>query len=92
MNLGFPIDFDGDKEDDASHRPNASTEEPENATGPTAFIGAFENRNAGAFEAEETESQQTNKQDEYSRRSSNVNEKEKCKRRKKRVENDNKTS
>ncbi|KAF3671624.1 hypothetical protein FXO38_06503 [Capsicum annuum] len=68
MNLGFPIDFDGDKEDDASHRPNASTGEPENATGPTAFIGAFENRNAGAFEAEETESQQTNKQDEYSRR------------------------
>ncbi|KAF3622766.1 putative HUA2-like protein 3-like [Capsicum annuum] len=88
MTLGFPIDVDGDEEEDASHKPNAATGEPENDTGPTAFTGASENENAGAFEAG---SQQANKQDEYTRRSSNVNEKEKCKKRKKSLENDNET-
>ncbi|KAM3322004.1 hypothetical protein P3S67_003155 [Capsicum chacoense] len=79
--MGFSID----EEDDAiaSHRPNAATGEPENTTGPTAF----DNENAGAFEAG---SQQANTQGEYTR-SSNVDEKEKCKKRKRIAENDNET-
>ncbi|KAF3673851.1 hypothetical protein FXO38_05487, partial [Capsicum annuum] len=91
MTLGFPIDVDGDEEDDTSHKPNVATEEPENVTGPTAFTGASENENAGTFEAEEARSQQANKQDEYTRRSSNVNKNEKCKKRKKGLDNDNET-
>ncbi|KAM3303585.1 hypothetical protein P3S67_014615 [Capsicum chacoense] len=85
MTLGFPLDVDGDEEDDASHKPNAATREPENVTGPTAFTGASENKNAGEFEAEEAGAQQAKKEDEYTRRSSNVNEKEKCKKRKKKL-------
>ncbi|XP_016568790.1 uncharacterized protein LOC107867167 [Capsicum annuum] len=85
VTMGFSID----EEDDAiaSHRPNAATGEPENTTGPTAFTGASDNENAGAFEAG---SQQANTQGEYTR-SSNVDEKEKCKKRKRIAENDNET-
>ncbi|KAF3629676.1 hypothetical protein FXO38_27557 [Capsicum annuum] len=83
MTSGFPIDVDGDEEDDVSHRPHAANGEAENATGPTAFTGAFKNENVGAFETEEAGFKQANKQGEYTRRSSNVNEKEKCKKRKK---------
>ncbi|KAK4711596.1 hypothetical protein R3W88_006109 [Solanum pinnatisectum] len=50
-----------------------------------------QNENADPFEPEEAESQQTNKQGEYTKRSSNVNEKENCKTRKKISENDSET-
>ncbi|KAK4730080.1 hypothetical protein R3W88_023068 [Solanum pinnatisectum] len=72
----------------SSHRPNVATGEAGNATGATTFPEASQNENAGAFEPEEAGSQQTNKQGEYTKRSSNVNEKEKCKKRKKIPEND----
>ncbi|KAK6794491.1 hypothetical protein RDI58_007944 [Solanum bulbocastanum] len=88
VSLGFPIDLDGDEEAGSSHRPNVATGEAGNATGATTFPEASQNENAGAFEPEETGSQQTNKQGEYTKRSSNVNEKEKCKKRKKIPEND----
>uniref|UniRef100_M1BAB8 RNase H family protein n=1 Tax=Solanum tuberosum TaxID=4113 RepID=M1BAB8_SOLTU len=87
----FPIDLDGDEEAGSSHRPNMTTGEAENATGATAFPEASQNENAGSFEPEEAESQQTNKQGEYTKRSSNVNEKENCKKRKKISENDSET-
>ena len=48
-----------------------------NATGATTFPEASQNESAEAFELEEAGSQQTNKQGEYTKRSSNVNEKEK---------------
>ncbi|KAG5577875.1 hypothetical protein H5410_058009 [Solanum commersonii] len=88
MSLGFPIDLDDDEEVGSSHRPNMTTGEAENATGATTFPEASQNENAGAFEPEEAGSQQTNKQGEYTKRPSNVNEKEKCKKRKKIPEND----
>ncbi|KAK6780305.1 hypothetical protein RDI58_022489 [Solanum bulbocastanum] len=88
MSLGFPIDLDGDEEDGSSHRPNVATGEAGNATGATTFPEASQNESAGAFEPEEAGSQQTNKQGKYTKRSSNVNEKEKCKKRKKIPEND----
>ncbi|KAG5573852.1 hypothetical protein H5410_063618 [Solanum commersonii] len=81
MSLGFPIYLDGDEEVGSSHRPNMTTGEAENATGATAFPEASQNENTGTFEPEEAESQQTNKQGEYTKRSSNVNEKENCKKR-----------
>ncbi|KAK6805263.1 hypothetical protein RDI58_003048 [Solanum bulbocastanum] len=88
MSLEFPIDLDGDEEAGSSHRPNVATGEAGNANGATTFPEASQNENAGAFEPEEAGSQQTNKQGEYTKRSSNVNEKEKCKKRKKIPEND----
>lgn len=91
MSLGFPIDLDGFEEAGSSHRPNVTTEETENTARATAFPGASQNENAGEFEPEETESQQTNKQGEHTKRSSNVNEKEKCRKRKRIPENDSET-
>ncbi|KAG5586447.1 hypothetical protein H5410_046881 [Solanum commersonii] len=88
MSLGFPVDLDGDEEAGSSHRPNVTMGEAGNATGATTFLEASQNENAGAFEPEEAGSQQTNKQGQYTKRSSNVNEKEKCKKRKKIPEND----
>ncbi|KAH0688801.1 hypothetical protein KY289_016159 [Solanum tuberosum] len=88
MSLGYPIDLDGNEETDSSHRPNVTTGEAGNATGAITFPEASQNENAGAFEPKEVGSQQTNKQGEFTKRSSNVNEKEKCKKRKKIPEND----
>ncbi|KAG5629675.1 hypothetical protein H5410_001392 [Solanum commersonii] len=88
MSLGFLVDLDGDEEAGSSHRPNVTTGEAGNTTGATTFPEASQNENVGAFEPEKAGSQQTNKQGEYTKRSSNVNEKEKCKKRKKIPEND----
>ena len=77
MSLGFPIDLDGDEEAGSSHRPNVTKGEAGNSTGATTFPEASQNESAEAFEPEEAGSQQTNKQGEYTKRSSNVNEKEK---------------
>ena len=73
MSLGFPIDLDGDEEAGSSH---------------ITIPEASQNESVEAFEPEEVGSQQTNKQSEYTKRSSNVNEKEKCKKIKKNPEND----
>ncbi|KAH0746210.1 hypothetical protein KY285_007867 [Solanum tuberosum] len=88
MSLGFPIDIEGDEEAGSSHRPNMTSGEYENATGAAAFPRASQNENADAFEPEEAESQQTNKQGEYTKISSNVNEKENCKKSKNTPESD----
>ncbi|KAG5576637.1 hypothetical protein H5410_056771 [Solanum commersonii] len=88
MSLGVPIDIEGYEEVGSSHKPNMTSGETENATGAAAFPSASQNENANAFEPEEAESQQTNKQGEYTKISSNVNEKEDCKKSKKTLESD----
>ncbi|KAH0776355.1 hypothetical protein KY290_007766 [Solanum tuberosum] len=91
MSLGFPIDLDGDEEACSSHRPNMTIGEVKNSIRATAFPGASQNENIDAFEPEEAESQQTNKQGESIKRSSNVNENEICNKSKKIPKNDTET-
>ncbi|XP_016484550.1 uncharacterized protein LOC107805084 [Nicotiana tabacum] len=102
MSLGWPIVVDDEGEDDAGDGPNIATGEAENENtydGPS-FTGASEKEDAraseqecaGAFENEHAGFQQNHKQGEHANRSSsNFNEKEKSKKRKRVVEDSSET-
>ncbi|KAH0633713.1 hypothetical protein KY284_036499 [Solanum tuberosum] len=100
MSLGFLIDVDLDDEEEEENAYHSSkiakdfTEHSsftgaENVTGPSVFN---EGENVVGSENEHAGSRKSHKQGEYSKRSSsNVNEKEKSKKRKKIVEDDSET-
>uniref|UniRef100_M1A806 RNase H family protein n=1 Tax=Solanum tuberosum TaxID=4113 RepID=M1A806_SOLTU len=91
MSLGFLINVDDDEyEDEASHGPNAPTEEAKNTDTWHNFTQTTENEYARVFPREH--SGPSEKQGEYAKTSSSsVNEKEKGKKRKRVAEDVNKT-
>ncbi|KAF3665155.1 putative ABC transporter B family member 25-like [Capsicum annuum] len=97
MTLGFPINIDEDEDEDededdygGSHGPNIATGEAENAYTEPSFAGASENEYARGSPHERTD--RSEKQAEYAKKSSsNVNKKEKNKKRKRVVEDANET-